>query len=316
MKVSMYGFSLKAGDGITLHEFMQHLVAISSVVTEYNFSTHPRLFLFSDSPDADFYAGLFVTIKDHKKFCKLRREGGAVTIKVDELGDDESLMEFNFFIINKRTNAGLYMHYHASCSMGQFGAFLRDRWKELKVPKIEQLVRASIDDRKYKSELDAVKAAKKAFRRNVQLIPYFRPEAFRELLEEFSRIRSLEYPVATIDIGTQGFRPLKSQVKKATQRLVFDAATPLQLLVKRIANFQRRAGFVKGRVTGDDEDGELYSIKIEGNLDKFDEADFDDLAEDLNIGLDDYAASAVVRNLIEKARAYGAMFMVAEDDDG
>lgn len=315
MKISMYGFSLKAGDGITLPEFMQHLLSISSVVTEHNFSAHPRLFLFSDSPDPDFYAGLFVTIKDHKKFCKLRREGGAVTIKIDELGDDESLMEFNFFIINKKTNAGLYMHYHASCSMGQFGAFLRDRWNELKSSKIEQLVKDLIADGKYKSEIEAAKAAKKTFRRNIKLIPYFRPEAFRELLAEFSRIRSLEYPIATVDIGTQGFRPLRTQVKKATQRLVFDAATPLQGLVDRIASFQHLAGFRKGRVTGDDEDGGRYSIKIEGNLDKFDEADFDDLAEDLNIGLDEYADSAVVRNLIKKARAYKQMFVVAEDED-
>lgn len=309
MKVKMFGFSLEEGDGIAMDDFIAHLSNVSSDDHEYDFSGRQRLFLFEDSDDDAFQAGLFVTIKDHKKFCKLLREQGVVTIRVDELGDDESLMEFNFFILNKNNATGLYLYYHASCSLGQFGAFLRDRWKELKAPRIDERCQQLLDEGRHRSERQARKTAEREFKKNVVLAPYFRPEDFRALLEEFERIQWIEYPVETADIGINGFAPLRRRVSKAKQRLVFSRNTPVQTLARELSTFRNRAGLVKGRVHGEDEEGVQYSIKIEGNLSSFGEADFDQLAEEMNIDLPDFADSSIVTRLLEVARENAAMFI-------
>ncbi|HJS45213.1 MAG TPA: hypothetical protein VJ753_02320 [Rhizomicrobium sp.] len=108
MKITFQGFQLFAGDGISLPEFAKVLIDQSSATKEHKFADHDRLFLFEEDSDKDFYTGLLITAKDQKTFPELRKKGGKLTIKISELEAGARLMDFNFFVLNKKAFCGVY----------------------------------------------------------------------------------------------------------------------------------------------------------------------------------------------------------------
>ena len=130
MKVRLFGFSLKAGNSkATLAQLYDHLETNSGQPD--NTRPSERRIYFSRDASADYAHGLVVTVKDQKAFCKFVKEKGTFKISVETLVGEDKLMEFNFFVINKNNGLGIYQQYFHSCSLGVFGGYLKEDYRQI-----------------------------------------------------------------------------------------------------------------------------------------------------------------------------------------
>ena len=70
--------------------------------------------------NGNLWNGLVLTIKDMRRFVTLKESGQDVTLDAHQLGSDERLADFNFFVLDEKSCFGLYQHYHHSCSLNTF----------------------------------------------------------------------------------------------------------------------------------------------------------------------------------------------------
>ena len=106
MKVRFFGFTFEAvSRKLTLDQWASHLhnnpPNIGAVIQGQ------RLLLINDAINANYRVGLVVTVKDQRRFCQLINDGAGVVVRVNDLGQDAGLMDFNFFVINKKTRVWL-----------------------------------------------------------------------------------------------------------------------------------------------------------------------------------------------------------------
>jgi hypothetical protein len=154
MQAHLMGMIWELGNGISLDQFIAHLATLKDVPVKFN--SYDRLLYVGDK--GDYYLGLFLTVKDQRKFCEIQQDGGEFTITVRSLEERSNLMDFNFFIVNKNTGRGIYQHYHQSCSANQFGVFLQRQYDDLKEFKKEMELQGVGGDeapRKEKKRVDA-----------------------------------------------------------------------------------------------------------------------------------------------------------------
>lgn len=308
MLVKFQGFRLTPGDGITLAEFAHFLVKRSHPAKEHSFNGRSRLFLFEEESNKDFYTGLFVTIKDHKKYCELRDDGGKFRIQVSKVGDDSNLMEFNFFIINKTSFCGIYQYYHSSCSLGQFVGFVREIWKEYKMEKIEKEASGLVNIGRARSKDAALKRARRKYKKNVGYSMYYKPESFQELVSELKKIKYFEYKASTRVIPDDSFGPQNKRIGFVTQKIQFASQSIVNKIGRDIANFVSRENITNGRIFGVDQFDVERSIYIQENVENFGEFDFDDIADYVELDLDNFSESWVTERLIESAEENRALF--------
>lgn len=133
MQAHLMGFLWETGAGITLEDFFKHLAKLKDVETAY--ANYNRLLYVGER--GNYYLGLFITIKDQRRSPEIKNESGVYKINVRSLEEGTNLVDFNFFVINKTTQRGLYQHYHHSCSLNQFGIFCQRQYEDLKQARID-----------------------------------------------------------------------------------------------------------------------------------------------------------------------------------
>ena len=305
MLVRLVGFQLKVEGkgGLTLASFSKSLAGVNPGAPEEDGSR--RLLFLNNQHHQKYCAGLVVTVKDHRTYCELVSSGDSMLVKVNELDHGSNLMEFNFFVFNKATGAGLYQHYHQSCSANSFGDLTKKRF---------------IDYRKSlrQSALDAVganateadkKKIESKFGNRLKFSIMVRKEALKALIAEMKRVKAFQYAFATPEVPQDAFAPLKPFVKMKSERLTFTVKTPTSFVADAIEAFVSGNSLQSGSIEAVDEDGIDRVIKIMNNPDSFGEYDFDDLAPKLNeLNLTNFEQSWVIEELISKCRENVAAF--------
>lgn len=307
MKITFQGFQIFPGSGITLTEFADHLASTSSATKEYSFADHQRLFLFEKNSDPEFYTGLLITAKDQKTFPELRKQSGKLTIKVSELAEGSRLMDFNFFVLNKKTFCGVYQHYFASCSPLRFGVFLRYFfWK----PEKDRRIATKIGTLKAKKGMSADKAearAKKLFKGALKFALFYKPEDFEKILKTMKEIKQFHFDISTVKAQQSVFSP-DIPIKGVQERVTFEKPKSVAAITGAISGFVKAKKISRGKVLTIDPDGEVRSVHITKNVDGFGEFDFDDVTSDLEFDVEDFAKSPVVKNLLKTARSHRNLF--------
>lgn len=311
MLVRLVGFTFKVlgKGGLSFSNFARALAEVKpEVVAE---SQERRLLFINDQHYADYYVGLVVTVKNHRTFCELVTAGGNLLVKVNELDHDSSLMDFNFFVLNKLTGAGLYQHYHQSCSVTAFGAIAARRFSEYREVELKNAIASAGGD-------SASKAVQLKIRQrhinhlHTEII--VRQEALSALIEEMKRVKAFEYCLSTPLVEEDAFAPLKPFVKRKSERIIFSMGTPVQTVANALNAFVGATSLANGRVEGVDEDGIVRILNIVDNPDTFGEYDYDDLAPKLNeLDLTQFHQSWVITELIEKCKGNKAIFEYMEN---
>ena len=303
MKVKALGFRLTPIGQATLPNLAQRLVRRSG--QEFSFGTHERRLYCSvtESNGENFAVGIFLTIRDHKKFLQLSERNGTISITVTELDNDTRPFDFNFFAIHLPSGSGLYSHYFFSCSFQSFFKFLRDQYLRANKAMEEGI---EVDDR------SAIRASE---RRNMAYAMFHRRDSFEDAIKNLLEVKQFEYDILTPSSMTQEMQPLSTKLKTERRQIRFKANLSGTSLWNRIKNMLPGTGDGRQRfrVIGKDTSGERVPIDFIAPPDHFSEDDFDDLADNEILNLSNVGNSGYVQKLLHLFEQRKALFTAEAD---
>jgi hypothetical protein len=250
-----------------------------------------------------------ITAKDQKTFPELRNEKGKISIKVSELAAGSRLMDFNFFVLHKKTFCGIYQHYHASCSSTQFGFFLRYFfWK----PEQEVRIAARIKELMKVEGISQEKAgakAKKLFDGRLKFDLFVKPEDFAKILKAMQEIKRFQFNVSTKESRNRVFTP-GIELKKVQEIVAFANTNLVEKIADKISAFVKKKEIKRGKAIAIDAHGTERPIYLENNIEGFGEFDFDKVTAEIEIEdlANEFSASPVIKNLIKAAQANKHLF--------
>lgn len=287
MKVRLYGFTLEAGHtNSSLNDLYDHMELFSGNAD--NTRTNERRIYFSKDADPTFARGLIVTVKDQKAFCKLIDENGRLVISVENLQGDDKLMEFNFFVVNKTNGIGLYQQYHHSCSLGVFGAYLKERYRTISEGAANQAIAALRHQGQHTNRRET--AIRRAHRGGLSVATLVHRGNLAAVLRQFMRIKSFEYEFAQLDAIREVAQPLQPYVTRRKEKVTFEPRYAVVTIANAIHNAVIAIQPKSGRVHVETEEGDLLSVKLADIPEHFGEYDYDDIASQLdNLDTADFA---------------------------
>ncbi|KAB7619471.1 hypothetical protein [Alkalilimnicola sp. S0819] len=293
MLVRFLGFHVETPASLPLSELMESL---AKEAKSYNGVDEPGRFLFVDADtDPNYYLGLIVTVKNQRTFCELRDSGKGFKVIVNKLDKNSNIMEFNFFVLNKRSHVGLYQHYHQSCSLGQGMRLLKKSFYQLKGDK-RQALREKLKS-EGKTEDDAQELSFKKYKGYFKWEILVMKDNLEKVLAELKRIKFLEVELAYLEPEVSEFGQLSEFVRKQRRKLSF-IDSPVSALASAIVNSLSDADVEGGRVAGIDDEGLDRVIKIQNNPDNFGEMDYDSVAAHLHdLNVVDFTKSWVIAEL-------------------
>lgn len=298
MKVSFIGFSFEVNPLINMMDFLSFLSDNSGKKHKLNF--HDRQLFFDNTSNDEYLLGLLITIKDQKTFCELSGDGDSLKIIVNDVAKDKSIMDFNFFVLNKKSGIGMYQYYHQSCSFNQFGYIASRFYKELRQSKMQ----SEIDTLKRQKlpkidEEKNIKTLKKKYNFSMKFQIILRTEKLEDILNEFEKIKSFEFDYAEIIPQERGYTQLKGFVKKERIKLNFIDAS-VKGLSSAIVSSLADSKLSNGRISVEDNNDNERSIDILNNPDKFGEYEYEDVTQKLNsITLDNFKDCWVIKELLK-----------------
>lgn len=298
-----FRFEVEGKGSLNLKNFSSSLATVDSAPSDADQSR--RLLFLNDSSHPEYCVGLVVTVKDHRTYCELVNSGGSLLVKVNELNQDSSLMEFNFFVFNKKTGSGLYQHYHQSCSANSFGELAQRKFHDHRIAQRQLALEAAGE-----TATDAAKkkiAAK--FGNRLKFSVLVRKEALKVLISEMRRVKAFEYALETPVVPQDAFAPLRPFVRMKSERLAFSMKTPTSFVADAIDAFVSSSSLKRGQIEAVDDEGVDRVIKIMDNPDSFGEYDFDDLVAKLNkLELTKFEQSWIIAELIKKCKENVVVF--------
>lgn len=309
MDVTFKGFQLEAGDGISLPEFAEVLAKASSSSVQIKFHDHGRLFLFEKESDSEFYTGLLITVKDQKSFCQLQNDGGKFKIKISELEKGSQMMDFNYFVLHKKTFCGIYQHYNASCSPLQFCFFLR---KNFWTPEAKARTEVKVAELLGKgTPLEkASKQAAKLFKKLLKFDLFYKEDDFNTIAKNLKQIKAFKYGISTAMVPEDGFVPQGVGLKRITSAVIFENKNAVEQIVGSISELVQKLGITQGKLVGVDPDGEEQAINLEKNVEGFGSYDFDAMTKEIELDLENFAKSGIIKKLLQAAKDNKALFCV------
>jgi hypothetical protein len=311
MKVVTLGFSLESPfPEIHIANLM---AALESKNGKADTSLNIERRIYVDSAAyKDFWVGLVVTVRDQKSFCRMENSAGNLVISVENLTKQQKVMEFNFFVINKKTKAGLYQQYHQSCSIGRFQYYLQANFRPLVTKFAEQKVKQKEKAKKLDDE-----ERRKALRQYTKKLGFIRmctKEKLDELMLQYQRVSAFEFEVATVvpDQHPSGAVPLARLSRKVRQKFSFKREAKLDDVVAAVVGAIKFQKIEKGQAFVRDYDGEAHTLKIFDMPEFFSEEEYDSVAEKLdNLNLQEFFKSVVLQAMMNtcKSPAYQHLFM-------
>lgn len=311
MLVRSYGFSVEAGNSrISIADLFSAMAELNGQPD--NSMSNERRFYIDNSTDPDFILGVVVTVKNQKSFCELVNDGGGFVISVKNLSGDNKLMEFNFFVVNKKNGHGIYQYYHQSCSLGSFGNYLKSRYFRMSSNAMDEAIAKEAVKPGFNAKLE--KSIAKEFRKGLTFTVLTHNESLGEVLSRFHKIQSFEYEYSSLAPDHIAGAPIGPYVRKVKQKVVFNSDSNPSLLgsaiQKTVDMLKPKSGHVGVIDCIDDEDVPL-SIRIADIPEHFGEYDYDVIAAKLDkLDVEEFSTHAVIADLLNTCRIkYRHIFM-------
>lgn len=298
MDVKYLGFSLEtSSDAITIKDLIAEACKVSGESNKLK-SIERKIYLNND--DDNYYKGLVITVKDQKRFCQLTSSDSGFKIKVENLMGENKLMDFNFFVINKNNNIGLYQHYFQSCSLMVFGDYLKHSYRKIR----DERISTDIENKKISNQgvIKAVEERKirKKYNSKLSFHALYREEDIEIILKEFKRIKAFEYEYACLTPNIIAATPLSSYVIKKKEKLIFSTDYSSDTLATAISGAISQLSPKRGKVFVEDAEGIDSAIQIFNIPDCFGQEDYDEVAYKLNLlDINKFQDSLYINELIE-----------------
>jgi hypothetical protein len=228
--------------------------------------------LFIHEPDGNFVQGLLLTVKDHRRFCELRRTDQAIRLDVREGEEGANVIDFNFFAMNLTTGRGLYQYYRGSCWINTLGNIAASVCNELAQARIDEEIASQGGHLAIKQRVLA--DIRRRYRGKLETSILTRTEDFYSLIEKMRSLDGVDFVLTTLAPERQGIAPLSGVARALKQHVYFNKGSTLQERKRAVLN---------------------------KNPQWFGHFDFDDLAAGMTFEPDRFHASPIAQHLSELA---------------
>lgn len=295
----LWDFTGGYGKHVTLDDLAHQLQSLRN--KEFEFGGYQRL-IYTSSHD-DYITGLLLTAKDHKRFCELRRKGTTLKINVREAEQGSSLIDFNFFLIDKKHARGLYQHYHNSCNARVFTRLCGQQFDKVAVDKISREIVAKGGTKACPEEEQ--EAMREKYEGDVICNLHVRKEKFAEIVKQMQKISSCDFTLATIEPEKEKwFRILTGVSNIVRHHVSFKRHATVSERAKAVIELVNSGEANDASVFGVDEDGLDRVISIANNPDSFGHWEFDDLAAGMTFEPENFAKCKFIKTLVALAEKH------------
>tara|TARA_R110001599_G_scaffold353510_1_gene593402 strand:- start:20369 stop:21298 length:930 start_codon:yes stop_codon:yes gene_type:complete len=303
MLVKFLGFELVADNCFTVNDFMSDIDG-----QLFSLDKKKRLLKVDSTSNEKYHLGLIVTVKSQKTFCQLKSESpGQFTVQVNEVDANANLMEFNFFIINKKTGLGLYQHYHQSCSLTTGMEILKQQYAAALLKKRKAREEDLLSQGQ--SENSSHRSATKEFNGRLTFSMLVRPDKLEEVLADLDRIKNLELNFTTLHPLETEFSMLSNIVEKHRKRFSFNKELNVHTIIEGIKSVVNNVDNDGGRIEGVDVNGIDRVVRLQNNPDIYGEFDYDNIAAAINnIDINKFAKATVIELLIKQCEEHDHFF--------
>jgi hypothetical protein len=273
MDISILGFNLLPGcDEIALDDVLAEIAA-NPLRTDDN----RIVAVIRDGPN---WKGVVLSIRNVKHFTKIQQqENGRFRISAEEMQDGSQPVDFNFFVINTRTNRGLFQHYFQSSSLNHFCWLVKTKYDELRKSRREEALQGLGEDASAREKT----RVRRRFDGTLLYQLLARPESFTQCVESLARLKVFEFQYAEFRPVERSFRALEGVTKRVTHRVVFERyATPNDQR-RSVVEFVRNANLAKAKVIGMDPHGLQEIFHLNNDLATFGSYDYDHMVNGMLI---------------------------------
>ncbi|ABC83392.1 hypothetical protein [Anaeromyxobacter dehalogenans] len=302
MKIRYLGFALEGEGPLGLPELTTFLQKASPA----RFALYDRIIRVAKKDG--YFVGLVLSTKDQRQVCELAKEN--LVIEVREVAAGRAVIDFNFFVINEATRRGLYQHYHQSMGVRKFGEYLDHHLKQLVRREVESAISAA------EASGEVTEKKKKTIRAGLssrlKLTQLVRNEDVPELVEAMSRVKRLRIDFGALKAQQAPlFAPvMKDLITLAREEYVFDRDKSQSKVKAAVLSVLKGLSDAKGRIVGDDEDGHEQIINLLNNYEKFGDVEFGQAAKTMNLKVEEFAKSAMIKALLDAAKKNKDIFEV------
>ncbi len=289
MKIKFQGFKWETNcQKLSISDFMDNLVDTDLELDKKKF------YIIKNN---DYYIGLLLSIKDAKKFTTLEETKKKIMLLVHTVGENESIVDFNFFIFNVKTKKGMYQYYHNSTSLITFCNLFRmlyrekvDATVEKKKKEFEQL---GYSKNKTNTELKPFRGVL-----TVTLLEY--KDNFKKRINALHEINKIEFDLIDSVNSNSPFSPLEDSSKntKRIYSIPYDAKA--SQIKKIFFQILESVSPDKAKVSGVTKNGFDVEYKLYGDVATFEEYDYDDMVTEMSLDSADIEQSIKNNKIIQE----------------
>lgn len=259
-----------------------------------------RQYYFDEVSFPGFCVGVVITVKDQKSFCTLdETEDGVSVIRVNGLKEGDSIMDFNFFVINMNNGIGVYQHYHQSAALSSLEKRFKFGLKDLYESRVSEEI--AIEEARKGNSISkaAERRINKKYRSNVKVRTLVSRETLENILTRYSKVKGMEYSYTALTPVVRHATPLGQRVVKKKESIVFSNPGIVATLSREISQAITDFSIDKGRVFVEDAQGLRDVVKIFDMPERLWEMDYDDVVAMIdNINVSDFAENKFLQSMV------------------
>lgn len=301
MRVRLHGFDLSLG-AIDLDDFLLHLKSLKG--NEHKFRGDYRLLYTGEH--GHYHLGLLLSAKEQRRFCELTGSQGNFKVTVRELRKHNRFVDFNFFIVHKKTARGMFQHYRGSCGLSSFGFLLRKHYNDIR----DLRKNAELQAADGKQDEDAIKKAIRAkYKDTLVCTPMYRQEDFEHILRQLTKIRSFSFDMTTLTKREAWLTPATNFIERERHTVTFSRDGGLKNIVNAISTAIKKDEVNEISVIGlDPTTEEFCTYRLFKNLDSFAQYEFDTIADNSTLNLENVEQSPFFQQMLDVASQNAVMF--------
>lgn len=283
MQVRLFGFNVAIEGITTFSQLFDDLRGSNG--QKFKFANHDRVLHVSEN--GHYYVGLFLTLKDQRAFTELSK--GRITVR--KLKGE--MCDFNFFVVDRRSMRGLYQHYHHSCSVNQFGLFLKRRYDTLHEKARDAAIKALGEAATEKQKA----IVRRQYQARLESSTLWRKESFQKMLEQLKTVSLFQFDLNVLTDDGGLFTPLRPFAKSEKHTIRFTHVSA-GAIAKLLTDLVIKNHLGRGRVIGEDQDGVERIINLVNTPDIFAEMSYDDVTQDQGFDLENLKDCPLIQEMI------------------
>jgi hypothetical protein len=306
MKAQAQGFVWDQKGAVTIDQFGDFIATL--IGSTIKFKHFDRLTYLKERDK--YYVGLLITARDHKKTCELLTSGEAFEVVVNEADANARPMDFNFFVVNKKTWCGLYLWYRGSCSLRLFGDFCKTQYNDCLTHHRDNALTelAELGDKKL-TRKDETLVRRKYKAGQFKVRPLMMRESVNRQLQRLREIRRIAWTYATPRVAEGMFTSVKDNVSLEKGQLSFNVSqTHVRPVRNAIVDFFQSDVPSAGTVYGKTADGVDDKVSLELEPEIFGTWDYDEITNNKALDVSRVQDSPVFDLLLDTAAENKKLF--------